>query len=148
MNKRWMFAVAMMLGSAITGAQPSPGAPQVLYFLEIVVSVDGVRTSSASIHNRQGTSGHVTALLGPDPKTSARFRIDAVMNDAQPASGVPAAIVKLVLSKLDDSGEMQVFATPVVVAPEGQISHVQVANIILSVRVTRFPPATVIAAIK
>jgi hypothetical protein len=137
MNKRWMLAVAMMLGSAITGAQTSPSAPRVQYNLKILVLVDGVRTSSASMQNWPGVSGHVSALLGPDPKTSARFRIDAVVNDAPQPSGAPTAMVKLTLSKLDDSGEMQAFATPVVVAPEGQISYVQVDNITLSMWVTR-----------
>lgn len=46
MNSRWMFAIAMMLGSAITGAQPSSCKLQVLYDMRIIVAVDGVKTST------------------------------------------------------------------------------------------------------
>jgi hypothetical protein len=130
-----MFTVAVMLGSAITAAQPSPSAPRLLYAMRILVAVDGVQTSTAEIVSPPGVSDHVSALLGPDPKKSASIRIDAVANETQPASG--ALMIRLTLSKPDANGEMQAFATPVVVAAEGQISYVQVGDITLSVWVTR-----------
>jgi hypothetical protein len=137
MNIGSMFALAMMLGSAITGAQPSPSAPRVLYAMRILVAVDGVQTSMAEIVSPPGVSAHVSALLGPDPKKSAGMRIDAVANETQLASGASAVMIRLTLSKPDTNGEMQAFATPVVVAAEGQISYVQVDNISLSIWVTR-----------
>jgi hypothetical protein len=137
MNNRWMFAIAMMLGSVTTGAQPSSSAPRVLYAMRILVSVDGVQTSTAEIVSPPGVSDHVSALLGPDPKKSASIRIDAVANETQPASGAPAVMIRLTLSKPDANGEMQAFATPVLVAAEGQISYVQAGDITLSVWVTR-----------
>jgi hypothetical protein len=137
MNNRWMFTIAMMLGSAVTGAQPSPSAPRVLYAMRILVSVDGVQTSTAEIVSPPGVSDHVSALLGPDAEKSPRFQIDASADEVQQASGSSAVMMKLTLSKPDSNGGMQVFATPVVVAAEGQISYVQVGDITLSVWVTR-----------
>ena len=137
MNSRWMFAIAMMLGSAITGAQPSCSKLQVLYDMRIIVAADGVKTSTGAIMSREGVSGHVSALLGPDVDKSPRFEIDAAAYEVQQASGSSAVMMKLTLSKPDSNGGMQVFARPVVVVSKGAISYVQVDNISLSIWVTR-----------
>ena len=87
--------------------------------------------------SREGVSGHVSALLGPDVDKSPRFEIDAAAYEVQQASGSSAVMMKLTLSKPDSNGGMQVFARPVVVVSEGAISYVQVDNISLSIWVTR-----------
>jgi hypothetical protein len=135
MNNRWMLGIAMMLGSGIACAEPPSTTPQMLYDVRIIVSVDGVQTSSARMVGFPGVPYHVSAVLGPDANESPRMRIDATAT--QPASGGSAVMVKLTLSKPDANGEMQAFATPVVVAAEGQISYVQAGDITLSVWVTR-----------
>jgi hypothetical protein len=135
MNKRWMLGIAMMLGSGITCAEPPSTTPQMLYDVRIIVSVDGVQTSTARMVGFPGVPDHVSAVLGPDANESPRMRIDATAT--QQASADSAVTIKLTLSKPDSTGEMQVFATPVVVAAEGQISYVQVGDITLSVWVTR-----------
>jgi hypothetical protein len=133
MNNRWMLGIAMMLGSAITCAQSSSTTPQILYDMNITVAVNGVETSSVRMVSFAGVPGHVNALLGQ----GAYIQIDAAAKEAQQASAGSDIVMKLTLSKPDANGEMQPFATPTVVTPEGQISHVQVDNISLSVWVTR-----------
>jgi PDZ domain len=135
MNNRWMLGIAMMLGSAITCAEPPSTTPQMLYDVRIIVSVDGVKTSTARMVGFPGVPYHVSAVLGPDANDSPRMRIDATAT--QQASADSAVTIKLTLSKPDSKGEMQVFATPVVAAAEGQISYVQVGDITLSVWVMR-----------
>lgn len=137
MTNRWMFAIAVMLASAITGAQPSSSKPRVLYEMRIIVAVDGVETSTATMVGMPGVPYQVFALLGPDADKSPRMRIEAAVKETQQAAAGPAVMIKLTLSKPDSRGDMQVFATPVVVASEGAISHVQVDNISLSIWVTR-----------
>jgi hypothetical protein len=136
MNGKWVFVIAMMLGSASTGAQQST-SKSFLYDMRIIVAVNGEETSISRIVSTQGVSRHVYALLGPDPDKSPGIQIDAAAYDVQQASGSSAVMMKLTLSKPYSNGDMQVFATPTVVASEGHVSYVQVDNITISIWVTR-----------
>lgn len=144
MNNRWMLGIAMMLGSAVICAQSSSTTPQILYDTTIIVAVNGVETSTVRMVGFPGVPYHVFAFLGPDANKSPRMRIDATATETQQASAGSAIVIKLTLSKPDSKGDMQMFATPVVVGAEGQISYVQVGDITLSVWVmrTHTPSAT------